>query len=52
MGKDCPRLSLELIVGRDTSMVLAGMDGALHVRLEAAVSNRIERAAELSAIDQ
>lgn len=38
------------LVGRDGCRVLAGMDGAFHVRLEAPVQSRIERAAQLFGI--
>jgi glucuronide carrier protein len=35
-----------VIVGRDATVVLSGMQGALHVRLEAPVEARVSRAAE------
>ena len=37
-----------VIVGRDATVILARMQGALHVRLEAPVQTRIARAAEAS----
>ena len=39
-----------VIVGRDATVILAKMQGALHVRLEAPVRTRISRAAEASRI--
>lgn len=38
------------VVGRDATVVLADMHGAYHVRLEAPVQQRIERAAEAAGI--
>jgi cytidylate kinase len=35
-----------VIVGRDATVVLSGMQGALHVRLQAPVRTRVHRAAE------
>ena len=35
-----------VIVGRDATVILSGMQGALHVRLEAPVRTRVARAAE------
>ena len=40
------------IVGRDATVVLAGVQGAYHVRLEAPVGTRIQRAAEAAGISQ
>ena len=41
-----------MIVGRDATVILARMQGALHVRLVAPVETRIARAAEASGISR
>jgi cytidylate kinase len=44
------KASVGVIVGRDATVILANMKGALHVRLEAPVEVRISRAADASGI--
>jgi glucuronide carrier protein len=41
-----------VVVGRDATVILAKMQGALHVRLEAPVEARVSRAAEASGISR
>jgi glucuronide carrier protein len=39
-----------VIIGRDATVICAGVRGALHVRLEAPLRTRVSRAAELDGI--
>jgi glucuronide carrier protein len=41
-----------VIVGRDATVILAGMRGALHVRLQAPVEARVSRAAQTPGVSR